>query len=460
MTDTHQFDPSILKEYDIRGILGKTLSEADAYAVGRNFGTAVVREGGRKVSLGWDGRPSSPGFADAAARGMADCGLEVLRIGLGPTPMLYYSVFAHGTDGGLMITASHNPPEYNGFKMMIGTRSFFGADIQALGQRAAAGDVESGTGSVRDLAVFDEYIERMLKDYDGTRELHVAWDPGNGAAGDATVALTRRLPGRHTVINAEIDGTFPNHHPDPTVPKNLVQLQETVAREGCDMGFSFDGDGDRIGVIDGRGRILWGDQLMVLLSQDLLSHTPGATIIADVKASQTLFDAVAAAGGNPVMWKTGHSLIKSKMKETGAPLAGEMSGHLFFADKYYGFDDALYAAVRVLSMVSRSGQSLDEMFDRVPRVFNTPEMRIPVDAARKLPVVEEVKARAAASGAEISDIDGVRALTEDGWWLLRASNTQEVLVGRCESRTEEGLARLKEGLRQQLDQSGVAMPEL
>jgi len=314
-------------------------------------------------------------------------------------------------------------------------------------------------GRVTKYAIRNDYVERLARDYDGARPLTVAWDVGNGATGEVVQELTARLPGRHILLNETIDGTFPAHHPDPTIPENLVQLQQAVARERCDLGVAFDGDGDRIGVVDGRGRILWGDQLMVVLARDVLARHPGAPIIADVKASQVLFDEIARMGGCPVMAATGHSLIKAKLAETGAPLAGEMSGHIFFADGYYGFDDAVYVAVRLLGVLSRSQQSLAQIGDRLPAVVNTPELRFPCDEARKFEVVHEVRERLREGGVEITDIDGVRVRTADGWWLLRASNTQAVLVARAESATVDGLVRLKGVLAAELAASGVALPE-
>jgi phosphomannomutase len=298
-----------------------------------------------------------------------------------------------------------------------------------------------------------------VQDYRGARPLTVAWDAGNGAAGEAMVRLAAKLPGRHHLLYETIDGNFPNHHPDPTVPKNLADLQAKVAEVNADLGIAFDGDGDRIGVVDGEGHILWGDQLMVLFAREVLADKPGATVIADVKASQVLFDEIAAAGGRPLMWRTGHSLIKAKMAETGSPLAGEMSGHIFFADRYYGYDDALYAAVRILGIASRGPQSLAKMRDGLPSVINTPELRFPCSDERKFAVVEEVARRLAQAGAKVSDVDGVRVSTGDGWWLLRASNTQDVLVARCESKTDAGLARLKAALGKELAASGVELPK-
>ena len=372
--------------------------------------------------------------------------------------MLYYATHALPVDGGVMVTGSHNPPDYNGFKMTLKKAAFFGDDVRNLGRIAETGDFESGRGEISDHAVFDSYVERLAQDYDGSRDLKVAWDAGNGAAGEAMAALTQRLPGQHLLLNETIDGLFPAHHPDPTVEANLRQIKDLVLAEGCDLGVAFDGDGDRVGAIDGQGRVLWGDQIMLLMAQDILKQHPGSTFIADVKASQALFDGIAAAGGDAIMWKTGHSLIKSKMAETGALFAGEMSAHLFFADRYYGFDDGLYAAVRLIGAVSRSGRSLADYRDGLPPLVNTPELRFPCAEDRKQPVISEVKKRLAAEGAEVNEIDGVRVKTDDGWWLLRASNTQDVLVARCEAADQAGLARLKAALSAHLEACGLSLP--
>ena len=456
---SHQFDPTILREYDIRGIVGETLKVEDARAIGRSYGSILAKTGGKCAAIGYDGRLSSPMLEEAVVQGLTEAGIDVVRIGLGPTPMLYYAVSTvPGVDGGIMITGSHNPPNYNGFKMMLGKKSFFGKDIQQLGAVASKGDWTSGQGTWRKLSVFDEYVARVARDYDGTKDLKIVWDAGNGATGDALVQLVKALPGTHILLNEVIDGTFPAHHPDPTEPHNLIQLQDKVAETKADFGIAFDGDGDRIGVVDGKGRILWGDQLMIILAEDVLKAHPGATIIADVKASQVLYDEIARMGGAPLMWRTGHSLIKTKMAETGAPLAGEMSGHIFFADKYYGYDDALYAAVRLMGIVARSAETITQVRDRLPTVLNTPELRFPCSETRKFQVIEEVKARLEAAGAQVSAIDGVRVNTADGWWLLRASNTQDVLVARAEAKDEAGLARLKDILAQQLKASDIAPP--
>ena len=458
---THDFAATSLREYDIRGIVGETLHPADAFAIGRTFGSIVSRHEGRTVAVGFDGRLSSPELEEALVQGLMTSGMEVLRVGRGPTPMLYYAATTLATDGCIMVTGSHNPPNYNGFKMMLGRKPFFGAQIQELGRLAAAGDVvDEAPGSERSIDVSHDYIARLISDWDGgDRLLKVVWDNGNSSAGEVLARLVRSLPGEHTVLNGEIDGNFPAHHPDPTVAKNLEQLIAAVAEKHADIGIAFDGDADRIGVVDNKGEILWGDQLLVVLARDVLKTHPGATIIADVKASQVLFDEVQRAGGVPLMWKTGHSLIKAKMAETGSPLAGEMSGHVFFADRWYGFDDALYAAVRVLGIVARMEGPFSDVKEALPHAVSTPELRFDCDDTRKFQVIDEVAGRLKQSGAQVSAIDGVRVRTPDGWWLLRASNTQAVLVARAEGFSEDGLERLKTELVQQLEASGLEAPD-
>jgi phosphomannomutase len=421
----------------------------------------VAAGGGSTVAVGYDGRLSSPELEPQLVAGLMASGMKVLRIGLGPTPMLYFAATTLPTDGAIMVTGSHNPPDYNGFKMMLGRKPFFGLQIQVIGEKAAIGDVvPEAAGSETSIDVSANYVARLLKDWDGGKQnLNVVWDNGNGAAGDILRLLVTKLPGKHTVLNGDVDGTFPAHHPDPTVAKNLKQLIDEVRVRGADIGIAFDGDADRIGAVDNKGNILAGDQLLVIMARDVLSAHPGATIIADVKASQVLFDEVAASGGVPLMWRTGHSLIKAKMAETGAPLAGEMSGHVFFADKWYGFDDALYAGVRLLGILARMDGTLAEVRAALPHVLNTPELRFDCDDTRKFTVIEEVAARLRQVGATVSDIDGVRVTTPDGWWLLRASNTQAVLVARAEARDEAGLERLKAALVAQLEASGLAAPD-
>jgi phosphomannomutase len=455
----HVLNPTILREYDIRGVVEETLTAADACAIGTAFAAVMAEAGGRRVAVGRDGRLSSPLLERAVIEGLTAGGADVLRIGLGPTPMLYFAVNTLEVDGGLMVTGSHNPANYNGFKLMLGKKSFFGADIQRLGRIAEAPPaLPDRHGEIAERQVIDAYVARLLADHDGRRPLHVVWDAGNGATGEVLQRLVAKLPGRHVLLNETIDGRFPAHHPDPTEVKNLAQLQQAVLERGCDLGIAFDGDGDRLGVVDGKGRVLWGDQFMIVLAADVIRAKPGATVIADVKASQVLFDEIARLGGTPLMWRTGHSLIKTKMAELGAPLAGEMSGHIFYADRYYGYDDALYAAVRLLGILSRGSESLAALRDRLPSVVNTPELRFPCPDTRKFAVIAEVRERLQRAGAVLSDIDGVRVKTADGWWLLRASNTQAVLVARAESHDEAGLDRLKALLADQLRASGVDPP--
>ena len=456
---SHHFDPVALREYDIRGIVGKTLGEADAYAIGRTFGTIVRRDGGKCVAVGYDGRLSSPMLETALLKGLTESGVDVVRVGLGPTPMLYYAESVlDGVDGGIQITGSHNPADYNGFKMVLRHGPFYGEDIQTLGRMAAAADWEGGAGAITDCDIEDAYVARLARDYPG-HAFRIGWDAGNGAAGRVIEKLTRLLPGEHHLLFTEIDGRFPNHHPDPTVEENLADLKALVAEKSLDFGVAFDGDGDRIGAIDGQGRVIWGDQILSVLAESVLQQEPGATIIADVKASQALYDRIAELGGKPLMWKTGHSLIKVKMKETDSPLAGEMSGHIFYRHGWYGFDDAQYVAVRFMQAIAEQGGSLSAIKDAMPNMINTPELRFQVDESRKFAVVDEVLARLEAEGANVNRTDGARVNTTDGWWLLRASNTQDVLVARAEAQDQAGLDRLMAQIDAQLAASGLERGE-
>jgi len=458
---SYLFHPTILREYDIRGIIGETLGTEDARAIGRAFATLLREAGGSRVAVGYDGRVSSPMLEHALVEGLTASGCDVVRIGLGPTPMLYYAeASAEDVDGGIQITGSHNPANYNGFKMVFQGRPFFGQDILMLGRIAAEGVWLDGAGTAETRDVMESYVARLLDGLGGIDparldRLRVGWDAGNGAAGPALERLAARLPGEHHLLYTEVDGTFPNHHPDPTMEDNLADLRALVAEKGLDFGIAFDGDGDRIGAIDGEGRVIWGDQLLMIYAEDLLKRLPGSTVIADVKASRALFERIAACGGQPMMWKTGHSLIKSRMRETGAPLAGEMSGHVFFADDYYGFDDALYAGVRLIAASARLGRSVTQLRGAMPPMVNTPELRFQVDESRKFAVVEEVRERLAGAGAQVDATDGVRVTTADGWWLLRASNTQDVLVARAESDSQAGLERLVGQIDGQLALSGI-----
>jgi len=457
----HRFDPTILREYDIRGVVGRDLGPQDAHAIGRGFATVLRRAGGRKVAVGYDGRLSSPMLEAALVEGLRASGADVVRIGLGPTPMLYYAEATSGdVQGGIQITGSHNPADHNGFKLVLGGRPFFGADIVRLGEMAAVGDWDEGAGQVEQREVLEAYVDRIAQgvsglSHEGLAGLRIGWDAGNGAAGPALERLAARLPGEHHLLFTQVDGTFPNHHPDPTEERNLADLKALVAAKGLDFGVAFDGDADRIGAVDGLGRVIWGDQLLGIFAEDVLARMPGATVIADVKASGAVFDTIARHGGRPLMWKSGHSHMKAKMKETGAALAGETSAHVFFADEFYGFDDGLYAAVRLMAATVRLGRSVTELRGAMPEMLNTPELRFQVDEARKFAAVAEVRARLAEAGAVFVDMDGVRVTTPDGWWLLRASNTQDVLVARAESHSVEGLERLVGEIDGQLAASGL-----
>ena len=454
-----KLNSSILREYDIRGIVGETIGELEYHAIGKAFGTQLRSEGGESVTVCYDGRLSSPVLESAIVEGLVSTGSKVVRVGLGPSPMCYFASHHIGTDAALMVTGSHNPANYNGIKMNMLGRAFYGADIEAIGARIADGDYISGEGQVVDAPILDKYVDRLIRDFCGSKELRVAWDPGNGAAGEVIESLVARLPGSHFIINGEIDGRFPNHHPDPTVETNLEQLKNIVGQEGCDLGVAFDGDGDRIGLVDGRGRVLWGDQILVVLARPVLAELPGATIICDIKASQLFQQEITRLGGKPLLWKTGHSHLKTKLAETGAPLAGEMSAHIFFKHRYYGYDDAIYSAIRLLDILCNSDENLADIRDSLPVYVNTPEIRFDCPEDRKFAIIEEVRGRLAeCKGYIVNNIDGVRVENENGWWLLRASNTQAVLVARCESVDGMGLAATKKALISQLRLSGIEPP--
>lgn len=458
MTDTHTFHPSILRAYDIRGIVGETLFVEDALHIGKAFGTAVIRATGKAsptIALAYDGRLSTSALRDALVEGLKSTGVIIWNFGIGPTPLMYFSVHHSGADAGIMVTGSHNPPTHNGFKMMLGKASFFGDDVLRLGALAKAGDFETGDGAEVAKESLEAYLDVLAAGYDaaGAKPIKAVIDPGNGSASEVSKRIAARLG--HATINDKIDGHFPNHHPDPTVAENLQQLIAEVQRQGADVGIAFDGDGDRIGAVDKQGRILYGDQLMVLFARDVLKDNPGATIIADVKASKALFDDIAAHGGTPVMCKTGHSLVKTKMKEVNAKLAGEMSGHIFFADKYFGYDDGIYSAVRLINILAHSDETLETMLDGMPLVYNTPEIRIDVPEERKFTIIDDIKARLAGGDFDVNDVDGVRVSSKDGWWLARASNTQAAISVRAESTDAASLETLKSTIREQLEACGV-----
>ena len=438
---SHVLPRAILREYDIRGTVGRMLSTADATAIGRSFATRVRGAGGTRVAVGRDGRLSSPDLETALVAGLVAGGVDVVRIGLGPTPMLYYAEATLEVDAAIQVTGSHNPRDDNGFKMVLGHRSFYGADVLDLARIAAAGQWSEGAGSVTQADVLGDYVGRLLAGYAGGT-FRIGWDCGNGAAGPAVERLVAQLPGEHHLLHTAVDGRVPNHHPDPTEEANLADLKALVREHGLDFGIAFDGDGDRIGAVDGAGRVLWGDQLLGLLIAPILAELPGATVVADVKSSQYVFDRIAELGGRAIMGATGHSPMKEAMLAHDAPIAGELSGHIFFGHRWYGFDDALYAAVQLIRAVHLSGQSLTRLRDAMPPFVSTPDLRFPVDPAVKADVIERVRARLDAAGASVVAIDGVRVTTPQGWWLLRASNTQDMLTVRAEARSQAALDAL------------------
>ena len=435
---------NIFREYDIRGIVGEHLTDEAVTLLAKAIGTFFHQNGAKRIAIGYDARKSSPIFCDLLTRGFSETGCDVVLIGMVPTPVLYHAVFTKNVDGGVMITGSHNPPDHNGFKICLGKGTLFGSQIQEIKDIAIAGEFAYGDGRVETIAVLDEYCDDIVSRISlGPRKLKAVVDAGNGMGGVTGSPVYRRLGIEMTELFIEPDSSFPNHHPDPTVAENLDDTIAAVRSTGADIGIAFDGDGDRIGVVDENGRIIWGDELMVLLSRSVLAENPGATIIAEVKCSQTLYDDIAKNGGNGIMWKAGHSIIKAKMKETGAALAGEMSGHIFFADKFYGFDDATYAGARVLEILSHTNKTLSELLTDLPKTYSTPELRVDCSDETKFDVVAKI-AEHFKSSHKVITIDGARILFDDGWGLVRASNTQAILVLRFEANSEQRLDTIRE----------------
>ena len=426
--------PAIFREYDIRGAADAELLDADVETLGQAFGTYLQRHAGLKVNLGRDTRLSSPRLRDALMRGLKTSGCQVADLGVVPTPVLYYSVFHLQADGAVMITGSHNPPEFNGFKVVAGTSTIHGEAIQEVRRAIETGDLARGEGSATSADVTTAYVAEVCSQFHFPRRIRVSVDAGNGVGGPVMHRILEKLNVDATEMFFEMDGRFPNHHPDPTVLANLQPLIAEVRRTRSDLGIAFDGDADRIGVVDDRGTVMYGDQLMIVYAREILTRKPGATFIGEVKCSQLMYDDIAARGGNPIMWKTGHSLIKAKMKETRAELAGEMSGHMFFADRYYGFDDALYAACRLMEIVAGSGQPLSSQLAGLPHTVTTPEIRFDCPDEIKFQVVRQASAELRARHKTV-DVDGVRVLFPQGWGLVRASNTQPVVVMRFEATT-------------------------
>jgi phosphomannomutase/phosphoglucomutase len=435
--------PSIFREYDIRGIVDQDLTPEIVEVLGRAFGTYFRRHGKRAVALGHDCRLSSPAYAAALAKGLQSTGCDVSDLGTVPTPLLYFAIFYKKYEAGVMITGSHNPPEYNGFKMMCGEETLYGETIQEIRRLIEAGDfIRKKAGTKSDYDLVSEYQDYVLGLIKLRRPLKIVVDAGNGTGGVVAVPIFRKLGCQVVELYCEMDGRFPHHHPDPTLPDAMSDLIRTVKETRADLGIAFDGDADRIGVVDDTGRLIWGDQLMIIFSRDVLAAHPGATIISEVKATKLLYDEIARLGGRPIMWKTGHSLIKKKIKEEHALLAGEMSGHIFFADRWFGFDDAIYAATRLLEIAAKSEQKVSAMLTGLPAMVSTPEIRVYVSDEVKFRIVDEVKAELSAKYPVI-DIDGVRAIYPKGWALVRASNTQAVLVLRFEAETKEDLEAIQ-----------------
>ncbi len=442
----HIFNIEILRAYDIRGTYGKTVFEEDAYALGRSLGSHLAAQGAKRVAVGYDGRISSPILAKSLVQGLIACGLDCIDVGLGPTPYLYFSVLHLKVDAGVMVTGSHNPPQDNGFKIMLKSAPFFGEDIQKLGKIAAAGTWiwPKEPGKLSTDYLMAPYTQGLLAKTHISKPLKIAWDCGNGAAGCVLPKMLSLIPGSHTLLNAEVNGNFPGHLPDPTKKSNISELIETVIQNKLDLGIAFDGDADRVVAVDGQGRMLYGDQLLTLFAMAVLRESPGSTIIGDVKCSDVFFDFVKSEGGKPIMCRTGHSFIKQKIIDTDAVLAGEMSGHYFFKDRYYGFDDGLYAALRLVEFLTQSTTTLAQYLDVLSQTKMTPEIKLHCLDKHKQDVVAFIADELDELEIEYSDLDGVRVPGQGGWWLARASNTESLVVVRAEAGTSDELIDLVE----------------
>lgn len=446
------FSPVIFREYDIRGVYNEQFDLEFAHNLGRAFGTYVFNKTGKKnlrLSIGYDARQSSVAIVEKLSQGMKECGAEVFILGLVTTPVCYYSTFQLDLDGAIMVTGSHNPPEYNGFKVSLGKTTIFGEEIQNLKKVMQSGNFISGNGSIKNYDIFPEYLERYKKEFGQLKPIKVVLDCGNGAAGSIVRRLYNTVGLTPEILFEEPDGRFPNHHPDPTVEENLVDLAKKVQETGAICGIGFDGDADRIGVVDHNGRMVYGDELMTIFARDVLQTLKGSRIVGDVKCSDRMYHDIARCEGVPVMWKTGHSLIKEKIKVDKAPFGGEMSGHIFFADRNYGYDDAPYAGLRLCEILAKTGKTIPQLLEGLPPAHNTPEIRIDTTEEKKVLIVEKVKEKFQASAiadVNVNLIDGIRISFPDGWALARASNTQPVLVVRFESNTPDGLKRIQESV--------------
>ena len=446
-------NPTIFREYDIRGIVGQDLTPAVAEALGRGLGTYFRQHGRRDVAVGRDVRLSSPLFFERLSQGLLSTGCDVVDLGTIPTPLLYFALYYKKIGAGVVITGSHNPPEYNGFKVMLGEEAVYGQMIQDILALIQKGDLlrdRPGQRSAYD--IIPEYQSYLLKNIRLERPLKVVVDAGNGTGGMVAVPIFQKLGAEVTPLFCDMDGRFPNHHPDPTLPEAMQDLIGKVRETGAEVGIGYDGDADRLGVVDDKGQIIWGDRLMILFARDILPRRPGATVISEVKSSKLLYEEVVRLGGKPIMWKTGHSLIKQKIKDEKAALAGEMSGHIFFADRYFGFDDAIYASARLLEILSRSPQKLSDMLADLPLTYSTPEIRVYASEEVKFKIVDQVR-RALAARYPVVDIDGVRANFPRGWALVRASNTQAVLVMRFEADTAEDLEAIRKEVKSEVEEA-------
>ncbi|MCX7942950.1 MAG: phosphomannomutase/phosphoglucomutase [Deltaproteobacteria bacterium] len=435
----------IFREYDIRGIVEKDLKDDDVYILSRAIGTYLSNNGAKRLSVGRDCRLSSDHISEIVIKGLCECGLNVVDIGIVPTPVFYFSLFELNTDGGVMITASHNPSEYNGFKVALGKSTIYGQEIQKLYHIATEGKFVTGSGSSTTSNVTQRYVDYVSNNIRlGDRRFKVAVDGGNGTGGPVATEILKKIGIEFEPLYCDMDGRFPNHHPDPTLTEAMQDLIKVVKEKGCEIGVGYDGDSDRLGVVDKNGNIVWGDQLMIIFAKEILKERPGSTFIAEVKCSKILYDEIRKAGGNPVMWRTGHSLIKAKMKELGAELAGEMSGHIFFANRYFGYDDAIYASMRLIELLTRSEKRFDEIIYEIPKMKSTPEIRVDMPDEKKFKIVEELKEYFKSQKYSVIDIDGVRVTFDDGWGLVRASNTQPALVLRFEAESENRLNEIKD----------------
>jgi phosphomannomutase/phosphoglucomutase len=437
-----KINPQIYREYDIRGVVDKDLTPEIIRRLGQGFGTHMARLGRKNLVVGRDGRLSSPSYGEALIEGLISTGCNIVDIGVCPTPVYYFSIFHLNKDGGMMVTGSHNPPEFNGFKVSVGKSTIFGEEIQKLGRLIEKGEFVNGKGNLSKFEVIKPYLDYIKKNIYLEKKMRVVIDAGNGTAGVVAGPLLRDLGCEVEELYCEIDGRFPNHFPDPTIPGNLKDLIDRVRKFHAEVGIGYDGDGDRIGVVDDQGNIIWGDQLMILFAREILKHQKGATFVAEVKCSQNLFTDIEKHGGKAIMWRTGHSLIKEKMKEEKAVLGGEMSGHIFFADRYFGYDDAIYASCRLIELLSKTDRKLTQLLQDVPKTFITPEIRVDCPDEIKFKVVEKVKGELR-KDYSIIDVDGVRVKFEDGWGLVRASNTQPALVLRFEALNEKRLQEIK-----------------